>query len=177
MTSSCSSKDGSGLIYSDFNYETLRTNNLQKVQDYYNNVLSKYTTQYNDYLTKSTSSSQADKDQANYMVTEGTLPKMNMHLIDVINEMNAKVEEDITNLQAQQEKVNRDNEIILANRKLIDDLNRALKMKSSDISKNNSSYNETNDDNKFNSYCEIFFIIVNILIFIGLCWLIYKVLY
>jgi hypothetical protein len=174
MSSQCSS---SGVIYSDFNYETLRSQNLQKVQDYYNNVLSKYTMQYNDYLTKSTSSNQADKDQANYMATEGELPKMNLHLIDVINEMNSKIEEDITNLKIQQEKVDKDTKIILANRQLIDDLNRALKMKMTDVNKNNSSYLENNDDNTTNSYCEIFFVIVNLLLLGGICWLFYSVLF
>lgn len=174
MSSSCSS---SGVIYSDFNYETLRSQNLQKVQDYYNNVLSKYTMQYNDYLTKSTSSNQADKDQANYMATEGELPKMNLHLIDVINEMNSKIEEDITNLKIQQEKVDKDTKIILANRQLIDDLNRALKMKMTDVNKNNSSYLENNDDNTTNSYWEIFFVIVNLLLLGGICWLFYSVLF
>lgn len=174
MSSSCSS---SGVIYSDFNYETLRSQNLQKVQDYYNNVLSKYTTQYNDYLTKSASSDQADKDQANYMATEGVLPKMNLHLIDVINEMNSKVEEDVANLQIQQDKVDKDTKIILANRQLIDDLNRALKMKMTDVTKNNSSYVENNDDNVSNSHWEIFFIIINILLLGGICWLFYSILF
>jgi hypothetical protein len=175
MSSSSCSKPST--IYSDFNYETLREQNLQKVQDYYNQVLSTYTTQYNDYLSKSTSSDQADKDKAKYMISEGNLPKMNLHLIDIINEMNNTIEQDVTNLKNQQEKVKKDNSLILANRQLIDDLNRVLKQKSNDNSKNISSYTETNNDNINNWYWEIGFIIVNVILFIIVCWCIYKYLF
>jgi hypothetical protein len=177
MTSASCSSGSASTIYSDFNYETLRSQNLQKVQDYYQQVLSTYTTQYNDYLTKSTSESQADKDKAKYMITEGTLPKMNLHLIDIINQMNNTIEKDITNLKAQQEKVKKDNQLILANRRLIDDLNTVLKQKTSDVNKNNTSYSETNNDNTNNWYWELFFITVNLIMLIIICWCIYKYLF
>jgi hypothetical protein len=173
---SCSS-GGSGMIYSDFNYETVRTQNLKKVQDYYNQVLTKYTIQYNDYLNKSASNNQSDKDQAQYLATEGSLPKINLHLIDIINQLNTSIDLDVANLQAQQEKVNKDTLLTLDNRRLIEDLNRLLNERTNEMNKNSDSYDESNKANTVNKYWEWFFIIVNLIMFSLVLYMIYKVLF
>lgn len=167
--------DSSGVIYTDFNYETLRNNNLQQVQDYYSKVLEVYTSQYNQYLAKSTSNNQADKDQAIYMASEGSLPKVNQHLMDVIGQFNSTIEQDIGNLKEQQKQVEIDTQLTLDNQKAIDDLNILLGAKATDLNKNTSSMNDTHEANRENLWWQWFFVLFNLVLFIAIIYLIYKV--
>ena len=161
-------------IYSEFNYDTLRAKNLQQVQAYYNQVMNTYQSDYNQYKTNMASTVQANKDKAQYMATEGTLPKMNRHLIDIMNQLNSTIQQDITNLKIQQDKVKRDYAIIADNQRLISDLNEAMTMKNTDISRNTSSYKETREANREYLEWEMLYVFVIFVLFGVVLWLLYK---
>jgi hypothetical protein len=167
-------ESGDNTIYSEFNYDTLRAKNLQQVKVYYNQVMNTYQSDYNQYKTNMASTVQANKDKAQYMATEGTLPKMNRHLIDIINQLNSTIQQDITNLKIQQDKVKQDDSIIANNKRLISDLNEAMLMKNTDISKNTSSYKETREANRNYSEWEMLYIFVIFVLFFLVLWLLYK---
>lgn len=161
-------------IYSEFNYDTLRAKNLQQVQAYYNQVMNTYQSDYNQYKINMASTVQANKDKAQYMATEGTLPKMNRHLIDIMNQLNSTIQQDIANLKIQQDKVKQDDSIIANNKRLISDLNEAMLMKNTDISRNTSSYKETREANRNYSEWEMLYIFVIFVLFGVVLWLLYK---
>ena len=169
-----STESGDNTIYSEFNYDTLRAKNLQQVQAYYNQVMNTYQSDYNQYKINMASTVQANKDKAQYMATEGTLPKMNRHLIDIMNQLNSTIQQDITNLKIQQDKVKRDDSIIADNKRLISDLNEAMLMKNTDISRNTSSYKETREANRNYSEWEMLYIFVICVLFGVVLWLLYK---
>ena len=169
-----STESDDNTIYSEFNYDTLRAKNLQQVQAYYNQVMNTYQSDYNQYKTNMASTVQANKDKAQYMATEGTLPKMNRHLIDIMNQLNSTIQQDITNLKIQQDKVKRDDSIIADNKRLISDLNEAMLMKNTDISKNTSSYKETREANREYLEWEMLYVFVIFVLFGVVLWLLYK---
>ena len=169
-----STESSDNTIYSEFNYDTLRAKNLQQVQAYYNQVMNTYQSDYNQYKTNMASTVQANKDKAQYMATEGTLPKMNRHLIDIMNQLNSTIQQDITNLKIQQDKVKRDDSIIADNKRLISDLNEAMLMKNTDISKNTSSYKETREANREYLEWEMLYVFVIFVLFGVVLWLLYK---
>lgn len=169
-----STESSDNTIYSEFNYDTLRAKNLQQVQAYYNQVMNTYQSDYNQYKTNMASTVQANKDKAQYMATEGTLPKMNRHLIDIMNQLNSTIQQDITNLKIQQDKVKRDDSIIADNKRLISDLNEAMTMKNTDISRNTSSYKETREANREYLEWEMLYVFVIFVLFGVVLWLLYK---
>jgi hypothetical protein len=71
-------------------YETLRQQNLQKINKYYNETLGKYKDNYSSYLNKVNSADEDDRQNANTQL-KPRVKTYNDHLIKINKEMIAKV--------------------------------------------------------------------------------------
>lgn len=160
-------------IYSDFNYETLRNQNLQQIQNYYNTVLSKYNAKYSEYITNSSSTDQSLKDQAQYALTEGDLPALTSYLSSIISTINSSIATDTSNLTTLETKIQNDTQLIQQNRDLINKLNVVLSNKQDNNSKNNDSYNETRNDNETKYNIQIAIVVLNVLLLCSILGLMY----
>jgi len=173
QTMNQTNSNNQGTIYSDFNYETLRNQNLQQIQNYYNTVLSKYNAKYSEYITNSSSTDQSLKDKAQHALTEGDLPVLKSYLSSIISTINSSISTDNSNLTTLQTKIQNDTQLIQQNRELINKLNVVLSNKKDNNSKNNDSYNETRRDNETNYNIQIAAVIFNILLLCGVLGSIY----
>ena len=54
---------------SEFNYENLRKNNLNKIKEYYESVLNQYSSKYSEYASASSSGTDEGSENADFMMS------------------------------------------------------------------------------------------------------------
>ena len=153
MTSSCNN----GKIETAFKYETLRQKNMEKINEYYNKTLNKYTSQYNTYLQEK----DRDEDYAEYLKNEDpTLRNLNNHLISIKSELNDYINEDYRNLQKQIKLYNKSEDELERTNSQINKANKMLQNSSNMSEARSDSYEENKKLNKINRYKHYAYIIV-----------------
>lgn len=163
---------------SEFNYEKLRENNLKKIKEYYDLVLSEYTTKYSEYSLAQTSGSPEQIEDANFMMDErGDIKIINNHLIDIKRKLNEIVKTDTSNILIQKEKDELEKDQIIKNRKKLNDL-KLIVDKNEKRTKSNSDVLHDNTTHNYNiNYNQYFFIIINVILLIIMLILIYYLMF
>jgi len=157
MSSTCSN----GLIISDFNYETLRNNNMKQISQYYNKALNKYTQYYRNYLAKK----DEDQDYAEYLENEDPkLRDLNSNLIGIKRELNDYINKDFEHIQKQTVTLKKTEIQLEKGKEEIKKLNKILTLKANENKTNEDSLDETSKLNTVNNYWHYGYIIANVLL-------------
>lgn len=143
-------------------YETLRQNNLQKINKYYNETLGKYKNNYSDYLNKINSADEDDRQNANTQL-KPRVKTYNDHLIKINKEMIAKV--NLTNdlMVKQKEELDLKRKRVHTNYKKIDNLKLKNRQLKNDNQGKESNLTDSNQLIKSNNTYKYGIIGVNIL--------------
>ena len=155
-------------------YETLRNQNLDKINSYYNKILGDYTTNYTSYLNKINSADNDDRQNALTQI-KPKVKSYNDHLIKINQEMIAKV--NLTNdlIVKQKEELDLKRKIVNENYIKIDDVkanNQMLKESSNARERNLTESKELQESNTYYKYGAIginiliFIVIISLLIFL-----------
>jgi len=143
-------------------YETLRQQNLNKINTYYNETLGKYKDNYSSYLSKINSADDDDRQNANTQL-KPRVKTYNDHLIKINKEMIAKV--NLTNdlMIKQKEELDVKRKQIHRNYKNIDNLKQKNRQFKNDIQGKEVNLSESNQLIKSNNTYKNGLIGVNIL--------------
>lgn len=143
-------------------YETLRQQNLQKINKYYNDTLGKYKNNYSDYLNKINSADEDDRQNANTQL-KPRVKTYNEHLIKINKEMIAKV--NLTNdlMVKQKEELDLKRKRVQSNYNKIDNLKLKNRQLTNDNQGRQSNLNESNELIKSNDTFKYGIIGANIL--------------
>ena len=156
------------------NYETLRQQNINKINTYYNELLNSYTSSYNDYATQS----KGTKNDQNY-ANKVLLPKYtnnNTQLINLSHTMINNINQDMDLISAQKDELN------VKNRKIDTIMNNIIMLKDKDsemsvlTSSRSDSLNSSDEGlNEINFYTYIYIGIDILLVLLILGLVIYIV--
>jgi hypothetical protein len=157
------------------NYDTLRQNNLQKINAYYDKLLSSYTSAYNEYATQS----RGTKNDQMYANTK-LLPKYtnyNTQLINLSKQMINNVNQDMDLITAQKDE-------LLEKTRQIDDIMEninLLKGKDAEMTvltgARNQSLSSTNDGLDQLNFSNYIFVGVNVLCLLVVLGLVIYIVY
>lgn len=163
---------------SEFNYEKLRENNLNKIKEYYQSVLNEYTNKYGEYSKKLANGTDEQKENANFMMVENEDVKIiNTHLIDIKKKLNEIVKTDTSNILVQKEKNELEKEEIKKNREKINNL-KLIVNKNEKITETNSDTLHDNTTHNYNiNYNQYILIIVNVILFVIMLILVYYLVF
>lgn len=152
---------------SEFNYEKLRQNNLNKIKEYYNTALNQYSTKYSEYSTNLNSGTDEGKETADFLMGErGQIITLNNHLIDIKRNLNNLIQNDTANIITQKEKDIQEKNQIKNNREKINNYKMIIKKNSIENNSIQSSFSENSDFNNNNYYKQLLLIFVNVILVI-----------
>ena len=78
-----------GTRISEFDYQTQRKKNIEKIGNYYDKVLTNYTNKYQIYANKKYANDTDEQENADYLLKErGNISKLNTHMIDIKRNVN-----------------------------------------------------------------------------------------
>ena len=146
-------------------YETLRNQNLDKINSYYNKILGDYTTNYTSYLNKINSADNDDRQNALTQI-KPKVKSYNDHLIKINQEMIAKV--NLTNdlIVKQKEELDLKRKIVNENYIKIDNLKLKNRQLKNDNQGKESNLTDSNQLIKSNNTYKYGIIGVNILVLV-----------
>lgn len=158
-------------------YNVLRKQNVSKINEYYNNLLTSYTKNYTDYTTQSVSSNVNDRTYANTTL-KPKVADYNTQVINVsqsyINNINQDVDlilEQKNQLQSKTTKI----DTLIDNIKLLKDNDTDMRILTSSREDNLNSTKTSTGDMQFNTYIYIGICILLVLSIIGLMiYLVYS---
>jgi len=167
-----------GTIISEFNYEELRGQNLNKVEQYYNKILADYETNYQTYIEKKNSDQQDEQDEANFLMNEkGVIKNLNNHLIDIKSELNKSISSDFIDLEKQKNKVEATDLKIADNKEIINNLNKLVNHSENTYKKNVNNVDDNEKRNDINQWYHIYYISTCVILLIGVLVTAYLVYY
>lgn len=161
---------------SEFNYENLRKNNLNKIKEYYEKVLTDYTTKYTEYSTGLNSANAEERENANFMMGErGDIQLLNTHLIDIKRKVNTIVQTDIQNILTQKEKDDSEKNEIKINREKINNYKLIIQKNENNSDATQSSLEENIEMNNKINYSKMIMLVFNVLLLIVMIIMVYYV--
>ena len=94
-------------IYSEFNYDKLREENIKKIKSYYDNILNDYKSNYQQYLENNNSEEENSQDNAGYADTKlrPRIKGLNEQLIMIKTKLKENNEQEQKNNMLQKKKI------------------------------------------------------------------------
>jgi hypothetical protein len=158
-------------------YSVLRQQNITKINNYYNSLLSSYTKNYSDYSIQSASSNINDKTNANTIImpkvkdTNTQIINLSQSMINNVNQDNDLINEQKNDLTNKMEEI----DSIITNINLLSDKDTEMTVLSGAKQDSLSSTTSNKDEMQFKTYIYIGVCILLVLLVIGLIiYLVYS---
>lgn len=161
---------------SEFNYERLRQNNLNRIKEYYDTALNQYTTKYSEYSTNLNSGTSEGKENADFLMGErGEIITLNNHLIDIKRQLNNLIQNDTANIITQKEKDVQEKNLIKSNREKINNYKSIIHKNNTENNSIMTSFDENKDFNKGNNYKQLLLLFINVILVIIIVVFLFKI--
>jgi hypothetical protein len=161
---------------SEFNYERLRQNNLNRIKEYYNTALNQYSTKYSEYSSNINTGTSEGKENADFLMDErGEIITLNNHLIDIKRQLNNLIQNDTANIITQKEKDVQEKHQIKNNREKINNYKSIIQKNNTQNKSMISSFDENKDFNKENYYRQLLLIFINFILVIVVVIFLFKI--
>ena len=156
-------------IYSEFNYDKLREENIKKIKSYYDNILNDYKSKYQRYLEESNAEGDNSQDSSDF--ANGRLrPKikdLNKQLIMIKTKLKENNEQEDKNNNLQKKKIEAKTNSYQKNDRIITQLNKNLNQIESGIKGKDSQITDNDSRNTVSYYYHLAYI-VGVLVVVGL---------
>lgn len=161
---------------SEFNYERLRQNNLNRIKEYYNTVLNQYSTKYSEYSSNLNSGTSEGKENADFLMGErGEIITLNNHLIDIKRKLNNLIQNDTANIITQKEKDVQEKQQIKNNREKINNYKSIIQKNTIQNKSMIASFDENKDFNKDHYYKQLLLLFVNVILVVIIVIFLFKI--
>lgn len=156
-------------IYSEFNYDKLREENIKKIKSYYDNILNDYKSTYQQYLEES--NIEGDNSQDSYEFANAELrPRikgLNEQLIMIKTKLKENNEQEQKNNMLQKKKIEAKTDAYQKNDRIINQLNKNLNQIESEIKGKDSQIIDNDSRNTVSYYYHLAYI-VGVLVIVGM---------
>ena len=156
-------------IYSEFNYDKLREENIKKIKSYYDNILNNYKSTYQQYLENNNSEEENSQDNAGYADTSlrPRIKGLNEQLIMIKTKLKENNEQEDKNNNLQKKKIEVKTDAYQKNDRIINQLNKNLNQIESEIKGKDSQITDNDSRNTVSYYYHLAYI-VGVLVVVGM---------
>lgn len=150
-------------------YNVLRQQNLEKINNYYNQLLSSYTTNYREYTSQSASSNVNDRLYANTTL-KPKVENYNQQLINTAQQMISSVNQDMDLISSQRDELTKKASIIdttMNNITMLKDKDNEMRVLTKAREDSLNTTTTGTDDMAFSTYIHIGLNILMLLIIVG----------
>ena len=166
-----------GTVISEFDYQTQRKKNIEKIGNYYDKVLTNYTDKYKIYANKKYANDTDEKENADYLLKErGNISKLNTHMIDIKRNVNNLILDDFSDIKKQLKEINKIEHELTKGRQTVKELNLKLSERENNLLTYSSNLKDTRNAKENESYYyNVYLVSIGLLIVI-ICVLSYLIL-
>ena len=156
-------------IYSEFNYDKLREENIKKIKSYYDNILNDYKSTYQQYLEESNAEGDNSQDSSEFANAElrPRIKGLNEQLIMIKTKLKENNEQEQTNNTLQKEKIDEKTDTYQKNDRIISQLNKNLNHIESGVKGKDTQITDNDSRNTVYYYYHLAYI-VGVLVLVGL---------
>ena len=142
-----------GTRISEFDYQTQRKKNIEKIGNYYDKVLTNYTNKYQIYANKKYANDTDEQENADYLLKErGNISKLNTHMIDIKRNVNNLILDDFSDIKKQLKEINKMEHELTKGRQSVKELNLKLSEKENNLLTYSSNLKDTKNAKENESY-------------------------
>ena len=142
-----------GTRISEFDYQTQRKKNIEKIGNYYDKVLTNYTNKYQIYANKKYANDTDEQENADYLLKErGNISKLNTHMIDIKRNVNNLILDDFSDIKKQLKEINKIEHELTKGRQSVKELNLKLSEKENNLLTYSSNLKDTKNAKENESY-------------------------
>ena len=156
-------------IYSEFNYDKLREENIKKIKSYYDNILNDYRSTYQQYLEESNVEGDNSQDSSEFANAElrPRIKGLNEQLIMIKTKLKENNEQEQKNNMLQKKKIEAKTDAYQKNDRIINQLNKNLNQIESEIKGKDSQITDNDSRNTVSYYYHLAYI-VGVLVIVGM---------
>ena len=156
-------------IYSEFNYDKLREENIKKIKSYYDNILNDYKSNYQQYLEESNIEGDNSQDSSEFANAElrPRIKGLNEQLIMIKTKLKENNEQEQKNNMLQKKKIEAKTDAYQKNDRIINQLNKNLNQIESEIKGKDSQIIDNDSRNTVSYYYHLAYI-VGVLVIVGM---------
>lgn len=156
-------------IYSEFNYDKLREENIKKIKSYYDNILNDYKSTYQQYLEESNIEGDNSQDSSEFANAElrPRIKGLNEQLIMIKTKLKENNEQEQKNNMLQKKKIEAKTDAYQKNDRIINQLNKNLNQIESEIKGKDSQIIDNDSRNTVSYYYHLAYI-VGVLVIVGM---------
>ena len=138
---------------SEFDYQTQKKKNIEKIGNYYDKVLTNYTNKYQIYANKKYANDTDEQENADYLLKErGNISKLNTHMIDIKRNVNNLILDDFSDIKKQLKEINKMEHELTKGRQSVKELNLKLSEKENNLLTYSSNLKDTKNAKENESY-------------------------
>ena len=142
-----------GTRISEFDYQTQRKKNIEKIGNYYDKVLTNYTNKYQIYANKKYANDTDEQENADYLLKErGNISKLNTHMIDIKRNVNNLILDDFSDIKKQLKEINKMEHELTKGRQSVKELNLKLSERENNLLTYSSNLKDTKNAKENESY-------------------------